>query len=196
MNQGTNQIQGLFPLLLLLFWLLSACTPIFYPKSQETPVSQCGGLLSYYEVLRVMSVEELEQELTALRVSLNYTETPCDQLRLAMLLGMPEFRFNNGTEAEQLLISFLIKEETIAIHDKQIAWLLMDEIQWRHQIQSDQQTLKKQLREERTISAKIQEQLEKAQSKLNQLKNIDKNINAREQEISTPSTDKIPHESK
>lgn len=197
MKDGINRTQGLFPLLLLLLWLLPACTPTFYTKSQpEPPVSQCGGLLSYYETLRMMPVEELGQELALLRVSLNYAETPCDQLRLAMLLGMPEFRFNNDIEAEQLLKVFFNSEGTPAIHDQQIAWLLLDEIQWRNKIQSDKQTLIKQLKAERATSTDLLVQLKKAQSKLNQLKSIDKNINDREQEISTPSTDKIPHESK
>lgn len=197
MKDVTNRIQGLFPLILLLLWLLPACTPIFYTKSQsEPPVSQCGGLLSYYETLRMMPGEEQGQELALLRVSLNYAETPCNQLRLAMLLGMPEFRFDNDIEAKQLLKVFLNSEGTPAIHDQQIAWLLMDEIQWRKQRQSKRQILIKQLEEEHATSTDLLVQLKTAQSKLNQLKNIDKNINDREQEISTPSTDKIPHESK
>ncbi|NOQ51071.1 MAG: hypothetical protein GQ578_02470 [Desulfuromonadaceae bacterium] len=192
MSDGTNRIQILFPLLLiLLLWMLSACAPIIYTKSQLQ-----GGLLSYYEALRMMSVEELEQEQAMLRVSLNHAEIPCDQLRLAMLLWMPEFRLNNDSETEQLLKDFFEKEKTPAIQDKQIAWLLADEVQWRKKIQSHQQTLKNQLKEERAISLNLLEQLTKAQSTLKQLKNIDKNINAREQEISTPSTDKIPHEPK
>ena len=198
MSSGINRIRVLFPLLLiLLLWMLSACAPIIYTKSllQKT-AGQCGGLLSYYEALRVMSVEELEQEQAMLRVSLNHTEIPCDQLRLAMLLGMPEFRLNNDSETEQLLKDFFEKEKTPAIQDKQIAWLLADEVQWRKKIQRNQQTLKNQLQKERAISLNLLEQLTKAQSTLKQLKNIDKNINAREQEISTPSTDKIPHEPK
>ncbi len=192
MSNGINRIQVLFPLLLiLLLWMLSACAPIIYTKSQLQ-----GGLLSYYEALRMMSVEELEQEQAMLRVSLNHAEIPCDQLRLAMLLWMPEFRLNNDSETEQLLKDFFEKEKTPAIQDKQIAWLLADEVQWRKKIQSHQQTLKNQLKEERAISLNLLEQLTKAQSTLKQLKNIDKNINAREQEISTPSTDKIPHEPK
>jgi hypothetical protein len=171
--------------------MLSACAPIIYTKSHLQ-----GGLLSYYEKLRMMSVEELEQEQEMLRVSLNHAEITYDQLRLAMLLWMPESRINNDTEAAQLLKNFFAKEETSAIQDKQIAGLLADELQWRKKIQDNQQVLKKQLEDERAISCNLLEHLTKAQSKLKQLKNIDKNINAREQEISTPSTDKIPYEPK
>ncbi|MDY0213111.1 MAG: hypothetical protein RBR06_08910 [Desulfuromonadaceae bacterium] len=192
MSNGINRTQFFLPLLLIgLFWMLSACAPLANKK-----VSQCGGMLNYREMLSQMSVDELEQELILLRSRLNLAGTSCDQLRLAMLLGEPKFRLENDAEVEQLLKNILANEETLAIQDMQVSRLLADEVQWRKKVRNDQQALEIQLQQERAASLKISEQLTDAQLKLKQLKNIDRNIDAREQEISTPSTDKIPHEPK
>jgi len=192
MSNGINRTQFFLPLVLIgLFWMLSACAPLANKK-----VSQCGGMLNYHETLSRMSVDELDQELTLLRSRLNLAGTVCDQLRLAILLGEPEFRLENDAEVEQLLKNIFAKGEALAIQDTQVLRLLADEVQWRKKIRIDRQTLKTQLQEERATSLEILEQLTDAQLKLKQLKNIDKNINAREQEISAPSTDKMPHEPK
>ncbi|MCF6235086.1 MAG: hypothetical protein L3J70_01710 [Gammaproteobacteria bacterium] len=214
-------MQGLLSIILiLLLGALSACAPIHYdkpkvqheplqvpyenlkaqPKLKEKPVtdvvSQCGGMLNYYETLRLMSTNELKLGLVSLRLSLNYTKDNCNRLRLAMLLGLPEFRLKNDAEAEQLLKDFLEKGEVPVIQDRQIAWLLSDEIHWRKKMQSHQNFLKKQLETEQTLALNLWERLAKAQSQLEQLQKIDKNINAREQEISAPLTDKILNEPK
>lgn len=192
MSNGINRPQFVLPLLLIgLFWMLSACAPLANLK-----VSQCGGMLNYHETLGRMSVDELEQEMTLLRRRLNLAGNVCDQLRLAMLLGEPEFRLENDAEAEQLLKNILALGESLSIQDTQVLRLLADEIQWRKKIRNDWQALKTQLQEERAASLKISEQLTDAQLKLKRLKNIDRNINEREQEMSTPSTDNMSHEPK
>lgn len=192
MSNGINRTQLFLPLLLIgLFCMLSACAPFANKK-----VSQCGGMLNYHETLGRMSVDELEQELSLLRRRLHLAGTVCDQLRLAMLLGEPEFRLENDAEAEQLLKNILANGESLPIQDKQVSRLLADEVLWRKKIRNDRQALKTQLQKERAASLKILEQLTDAQLKLKQLKNIDRNINAREQEISTPSTDNMPNDSK
>ena len=216
-----DRMQGLFStILILLLGALSACAPTHYdkPEVQHEPlqvphenskiqpelkgkpakevVSECGGMLNYYETLRLMSLTELEQGLITLRQSLNYTKDNCNRLRLAMLLGLPEFRLKNDDEAEQLLKDFLEKGRDLAIQDRQIAWLLSNEIHWRKKMKNLQDLLKKQIEAEQARSLNLLKRLEEAQSKLEQLQNIDKNINAREQEISTPLTDKILHEPK
>jgi len=199
-------MQTLLPiLLLLLLSMLSACTLLTHDKPQLwlqrkekpiQPVSQCGGMLSYYTALRVMSAKELDEELSRLRENVTHAQNTCDQLRLVMLLGMSKYRFKKYTEAEKLLKDIFEKEGTLAIQDKQFALLLADEIQWQKKTQSNQEALEKQLKKERAASLNLLERLAEAQSKLKELKSIDKNITAREQEISRPSTDKIPHEPK
>ncbi len=204
MRNGLNRSL----LAILLLWALSACTAVVpYEKPQvqlqqkEEPtqvvvVSQCVQMLSYFEMLRLMSVAELEQEHTGLWESVNHTGDGCDQLRLAILLGLPKFRLENDIKAEKLLQNFLEKEKMPTMQDKQIVWFLMDEIQWRKQMHSKQLSLRKQQKKERVAYSKLLEQLSEVQLKLKQLRSIDKNINAKEQEISIPSTDKIPNEPK
>ncbi len=216
----SSRMQGLLSLLsILLLGMLSACSQIPHektkvpyeplqeqhanlkvqPEPEEKPakevVSQCE-VLNYYETLRLMSTNELELGLIALRESVSYTEDNCSLLRLAMLLGLPEFRLKNDVEAEKLLNGFLQNGDIAYIDDRQITRWLLDEIYWRKGNQSDQKLLKNQIEAEQARSFDLQKHLEKAQSKLEQLQNIDKNINAREQEISEPLMDKILHESK
>ncbi len=196
-------------LVILLLSLLSACVVVppyeepqvpLKQKEEPTPlvviVSPCVQMLSYYEMLKLMPVAELEQKQTALWEGVNHTGNGCDQLRLAILLGLPELRLENDVKAEGLIKDFLEKEEISAIEDKQIAWFLMGEIQWRKKIQSKQQALRKQQKQERVAYSNLLKQLSETQLKLEQLRYIDKNINAKEQEISIPSTDKIPSDPK
>ncbi|MCF6264246.1 MAG: hypothetical protein L3J24_11755 [Xanthomonadales bacterium] len=197
-------------LTMLLLSVLSACVTVAPYEEPQVPLKQkeeptqqaivivnpCVEMLSYYEMLKLMPVTELEQRQTALWESVNHTGNGCDQLRLAVLLGLPELRLENDVKAEGLIKDFLEKEAIPVIEDKQIAWFLMGEIQWRKKIQSNQQALRKQQKQERVAYSNLLEQLSETQLKLEQLIYIDKNINAKEREISIPSTDKIPSEPK
>ncbi|HID82931.1 MAG TPA: hypothetical protein EYH06_07440 [Chromatiales bacterium] len=180
---------------------LSACASVNsgkqkVQKQEPVQVTHHCAVLNYYEALTEMTANELAQEKQMLRENLNYNQSSCYQLRLVMLLMLPEAGVKDDKEAEQILDDVLYKEASLLPQDRQIARLLSDQIQWRKKIRNSQQALKKQLKKERAASLNLLERLADTQSKLNQLKNIDKNINQREQEISTPSTDKIPHEPK
>lgn len=189
---------GLSVMMLL---ILSACASVNSGKQKtqkQEPVqvtNHCAAL-NYYEALVEMTTNELAQEERMLRENLNQNQSSCYQLRLVMLLMLPEAKVKDDKEAEQILDDVLYKEASLLPQDRQIARLLADQIKWRKKIRSSRQALKKQLKKERAASLNLLERLADTQSKLNQLKNIDKNINQREQEISTPSTDKIPHEPK
>lgn len=188
-------------LLITMLLILSACVSTKNEKQkiqQQEPVQVTNNcaVLNYYEALTEMTANELAQEKQMLRENLNYNQSSCYQLRLVMLLMLPEAGVKDDKEAEQILDDVLYKDASLLPQDRQIARLLSDQIQWRKKIRNSQQALKKQLKKERAASLNLLERLADTQSKLNQLKNIDKNINQREQEISTPSTDKIPHEPK
>lgn len=170
-------------LLLMLTVSLSACGPLNYKSSR------CRGLLNDYASLRELSAEAGVAQLASLRQSPRLADNSCEQLRLAMLLGRPEFRQENDAEAERLLEALLVGDAKLATQDRQLARLLLDEIQWRKKIWQK-------LRAEQAASLKLLGRLTQAQSQLKQLRNIDQNINDSEREISAPSTDKIPHEPK
>lgn len=196
-------ITGMF------FLMLSACASDIREKTaaehQEIPVqtkNHCNAL-SYYETLAAMTTTELQQEQLMLRQQPGHPQNSCEPLHLVMLLSFSEAGAENENEALQLLQKILYGEQNFTQQNRQISLLLADQIQWRNKIRSHQRTLEKQLqslktqlRKERKASLNFLERLTELQLKLNQLKNIDKNINAREQEISTPSIDKMPHDTK
>jgi len=205
---GSNQVRVLLTGFIVM--LLSACASnprenspannqeIPASMHQEVPVqtnSHCDAL-SYYEVLAEMTADELKQEQLLLREQLIQNENVCDPLRLVMSLGLPEAGAKDEKEASQLIKEILNGGQYLSPQDRQILRLLENHIQWRNKMRLNQQSLNKQLKKERDASLNLLERLAEAQSKLKQLKNIDKDINKQEQEISTPSTDKIPHESK
>jgi len=202
MIKGNKQMRFFIAVLLItMLLILSACVSTKNEKQkiqQQEPVQVTNNcaVLNYYEALTEMTANELAQEKQMLRENLNYNQSSCYQLRLVMLLMLPEAGVKDDKEAEQILDDVLYKDASLLPQDRQIARLLSDQIQWRKKIRNSQQALKKQLKKERAASLNLLERLADTQSKLNQLKNIDKNINQREQEISTPSTDKIPHEPK
>ena len=200
-------ITGMF------FLMLSACASGIREKAavenQQIPAqakSHCNAL-SYYETLAAMTTTELRQEQLMLHQQPGYPQNSCESLHLIMLLSFSEAGAGAENKKEQetlqLLQKILYGEQDLTQQDRQIALLLVDQIQWRNKIRSNQQTLeqqlqslKTQLKKERKASLNFLERLTELQLKLNQLKNIDKNINAREQEISTPSIDKTPHDTK
>lgn len=213
-DQIHRRVTGLFILMPL---ILSACVPIISenpklvsenpkPLYQEKPVqvaSHCSAL-EYYEALTVMTGDELKLEESILRENLGQDESICYHLQLVMLLALPEAGAKEDEEAEQILMGILDTLVYLAPQDRQAMQLLSDQTRWRRKIRSNQQVLKEELRKqlekqlkiERAVSLKLKNQLVDAQSKLKQLKEIDRNINEQEQKISTPSTDKIPNETK
>lgn len=180
---------------------LSACVSVNSAKTklqEKEPVQVTNhcAVLNYYEVLVEMTANELTQEERMLRENLGENQSSCYQLRLVMLLMLPGSGAKYDKEAEQILDDVQYKKASLLPQDRQITRLLSDQIQWRKKMRSSQQSLRQKLKKERAASLNILERLAEAQSKLKQLKNIDKNINEKEQEISTPSTDKIPHDPK
>ena len=196
-------ITGMF------FLILSACasdireeTAVEHQQASVRTKNHCNAL-SYYETLAAMTTTELRQEQLMLRQQPGHPQNSCEALHLIMLLSFSEAGAENENEALQLLQKILYEEQDLTQQNRQIALLLTDQTQWRNKIRSHQQTLekqlqtlRKQLKKERKASLNFLERLTELQLKLNQLKNIDKNINAREQEIITPSIDKAPHDTK
>ncbi len=189
--------------------MLSACMPSIakMPKSQPTqkptPVTTTATktenhciALNYYEALSTMSEAELMQEEKMLRENVKTIQNSCDQLHLAILMSMPSAGIKNEEESELIFIKILKQEQFLSVRERQITQLLLEQLQQRIKMQAEQQLLKKQLKEERSASLKLLEKLADKESKLKQLKNIEKNINKQEQEISAPSTYKIPHDTK
>ncbi len=187
--------------------LLSACAtgmpektappqPAAQITSEKTEPDRCGDLLDYYEALSAMHADELKQEERMLRENINHGRNNCDELRLAMLLFSVEAGGKSDREAGQILDRLLAEDTGLSEQEQQIARLISDQVRWRRKMRNKQQSLKQQLKKERDASLILLERLADTQSKLEQLKKIEININEREQEVSTPSTDKIPHEPK
>ncbi|HBS25709.1 MAG TPA: hypothetical protein DD827_01045 [Gammaproteobacteria bacterium] len=189
--------------MLMLSSCISSAGGIYKPQSKQKSVQPADHCitLNYYDALSAMTEKELMQQQQMLRENANAIKSSqlngdCNQLYLAMLLSMHATGIEYEEESEQVFQAFLKQDNYLTVQDRQIATLLLEQLQRRMEMRSDLQTLKQQLKKERAASLTLLKKLADKQSKLNQLKNIEKNINQQEQEISTPSTDKIPNNAK
>jgi hypothetical protein len=158
-------------------------------------VTDCGDLLGYYTNISRMNSERRKQELTATSESWSSAADGCKQLRLALMLSQPGNSEKDRKKALKLLTDLLDERNDINIEALQLAGMLKDQLE---QLQSQQlliRQLRHMLKQEREASDLLLKQLTDLESQLEQLKNIEENINEKEQAIITPAaTDNIPNE--
>ncbi len=179
--------------------LLTGCTDL-HPQTSlalTSPmvVTDCGDLLGYYTNISRMNSERRKQELTATSESWSSAADGCKQLRLALMLSQPGNSEKDRKKALKLLTDLLDERNDINIEALQLAGMLKDQLE---QLQSQQlliRQLRHMLKQEREASDLLLKQLTDLESQLEQLKNIEENINEKEQAIITPAaTDNIPNE--
>ncbi|VAW88379.1 hypothetical protein MNBD_GAMMA18-1791 [hydrothermal vent metagenome] len=176
--------------------------PAPVPASPQAPLPEpetmvdpgCGDLLGYYEAALLMENVDREQELETLTEIWSLTREWCDQLRLALMLSQPETPVKERERALNLLTDLLNRNDGMEMKSYQLAQLLHSQLEQLLSRQIHVQKLKRKLKQERAASRKLLQRLTALQSQLEQLKNIEKSINEKEQAIITPSTDNIPHE--
>ena len=161
----------------------------------------CGDLLDYYETFSLMDRAQRKQELETASDNWSLTRERCDQLRLALLLSQPGNPAKARKDALKLLSDLLSGNNGIEIKARQLARLLRSQLEQQQRQQVSTRELRHKLKRESAASqqlsqqlTELQSQLEQLQYQLEQLKNIEKNINEKEQAIIAPSTDNIPHE--
>ncbi len=192
----------LFPLTLV---VLSACTTVPPPPSApqpqavarviHTPASnRCSNLLDDYETSSLMDDKGRKQILDSVSGTWAQTRDSCEQLRLALLLSQPGRSGKDRKKALRLLKELLSGEKPLDGQAHQLARLLHDQLQQLHSQQLRTLELRHRLKAQHTASRQLAEKLGNLQSQLQQLKNIEQNINEKEQSIITPSTGNISHE--
>jgi hypothetical protein len=164
------------------------------PEPETTVDPGCGDLLGYYEAALLMENRDREQELEILTEVWSLTRDGCDQLRLALMLSQPETPVKERERALSLLTDLLNRNDGMEMKSYQLAQLLHSQLEQLLSRQIHFQKLRRKLKQERAASRKLLQRLTALQSQLEQLKNIEKSINEKEQAIITPSTDNIPHE--
>lgn len=179
--------------------LLTGCTDL-HPQTSlalTSPmvVTDCGDLLGYYTNISRMNSERRKQELTATSESWSFAADGCKQLRLALMLSQPGNSEKDRKKALKLLTGLLDERNDINIEALQLAGMLKDQLE---QLQSQQlliRQLRHMLKQEREASDLLLKQLTDLESQLEQLKNIEENINEKEQAIITPAaTDNTSNE--
>ena len=179
--------------------LLTGCTDL-HPQTSlalTSPmvVTDCGDLLGYYTNISHMNSERRKQELTATSESWSFAADGCKQLRLALMLSQPGNSEKDRRRALKLLTDLLDERNDINIEALQLAGMLKDQLE---QLQSQQlliRQLRHMLKQEREASDLLLKQLTDLESQLEQLKNIEENINEKEQAIITPAaTDNTSNE--
>ncbi|WP_456404132.1 hypothetical protein [Thiolapillus sp.] len=189
-------------LLLIAPLLLSACAapqpkavPKASPLADETLVSNsCGNLLEDYETFSLMDEVARKQRLNSVSSIWMLTRDSCEQLRLSLLLSQPQGSDKDRQKALKLLKELLTNNALQDPQARQLAALLRDQLQLARAQKLRTLDLRHRLQAQRAASRGLSEQLDNLQSQLQQLKNIEKNINEKEQSIITPSTDNVSHE--
>ncbi|MCF6355450.1 MAG: hypothetical protein L3J26_10205 [Candidatus Polarisedimenticolaceae bacterium] len=164
------------------------------PDPETTVAPGCGDLLGYYEAALLMESWHRKQELESLTEAWSLTREGCDQLRLALLLSQPDTPVKERERALYLLTDLLSRSGSMEMQSLQLAQLLHSQLKQLLTRQTHLQELRRKLKRERAASRELLQHLTALQSQLEQLKNIEKSINEKEQAIITPSTNNTPHE--
>jgi tRNA/tmRNA/rRNA uracil-C5-methylase (TrmA/RlmC/RlmD family) len=155
----------------------------------------CSNLLDDYEAFSLMDENRRKRYLKDIYDTWPLTHDACEQLRMALLLSQPDQSDRDRQKALKLLRELLGQEKLLDPHAYQLARLLHDQLSKTRTEQLKALELRHRLKAQRSASRQLSEQLNNLQSQLQQLKNIEQNINEKEQSIITPSTSNIPAES-
>lgn len=152
----------------------------------------CNEPLRQYETVALMDREQRQQALATARDIWSLTRAPCDQLNLALLLSRPDNPPGDQRQALKLLGGLLEKQSGLDLASRQLARLLHDQQQQRELQQTRIRRLRDKLQQERAAVRRLLERLGDLSSQLEQLKDIEKSINEKEQAIITPSANGLP----
>lgn len=186
---------------------ISACAVHHEPRQKTRVITQlvqtnaletgCGGLLIYYQALTELTKNELESERLILKKNLQESDNYCNQLRYVLYSMLPETEMKNDSEIEKILQSLEGRKTELQQEERQLYELLADQFAVLSEVKKGKkddelkiEKLDSALKSEQQNSEELQGELDAAQTKLEQLKNIEKKIETREQEISTPSVDR------
>ncbi len=186
--------------------LLSACT--LTPGRSPTPpvtaarqAAHCGDNLAFYDRLAAASAEQRLRAEQLLRDDLERRPRSCDQLRLGLLLSIPLGKEDREQEARDLFNRLLNDSLRLADSDRLLARLLLDQLDSRRQLRQRLEASEQRFSDEHKALIRqlkrlesTRKRLQQLETQIEQLKAIEENINQREQEVSTPATDRIPHE--
>lgn len=168
------------------------------PESKTTLDMGCDDLLDYYEMIFGMPVEMRVQELDDLRKKVQHRDLvdrkSCYQLQLSLLLTQQGAGIEDYEEANQILENFMYDTRNDNTREKQFALLLLAHVNQGRTLLRRNYDLEMQVKNEQIVSVKHAKKLSELQSQLDQLKDIEKNINEKEQSITVPSIDNNPHE--
>ena len=193
------------PLLATGLLLLSACT--LNPGREPAPTpgvraeAHCGDNLAFYDRLAGTGDAQRDRAERLLRDDLERRPRACDQLRLGLLLAIPPGEEGREQEARELLERLLNGSTRLADSDRLLVRLLLDQLDSRRLLRQRLSASEQRFSEEHKALIRqlkqldsTRQRLQQLETQIDQLKAIEENINQREQEVSTPATDRIPHE--
>ena len=183
-------------LLLLPALLLAGCAsiqksmpPALSPANDVNPV--CHDLLTDYAAGASMDREAREGFLKDLRQRQVLSRDGCDQLRLALIYsqGGTAERARALKLAEELLDSGVLEKKFRA---RQLALFLRDRLRHERKLRLRNLELQSRLNRQEARNRELLVRLEDLGSRLQQLKQIEQNINEKEQSFIAPAADKLP----
>jgi len=183
-------------LLLLPALLLAGCasiqkslSPAPSPAAGSAPA--CHDLLADYAAYASMNREAREGFVKALQQRQALSMDECGQLRLALVYsrgGVAE-RARALKLAEELLESGVLLEKVRA---QRLALLLRDRLRHERKLRLRNLELQHRLNGQEARNRELSVRLEDLGSRLQQLKQIEQNINEKEQSFIAPAADKLP----
>ncbi len=181
----------LFPALLLGGCASLQQTPAPLLSSAALPVPACEDLLSDYETYADLDEQARARFVETLRGRQALSADACEQLRLALVWsqGGAAERARALKLVEDLLDSGALLEK---FHAQPLALLLHDRLRQERRLALRNLELQQRLKGCRAREKDLARQLEDLRSQLRQLKQIEQNINEKEQSLITPAADKLP----
>ena len=185
---------GLLPVLLL----CSACAQL---GVEDGAGEDCGDVLEFHRIAAQLSPGAGAEMRRALQPR-GAASDACNRLRLALLLARPDTGFRNDAEAARLLQAFLDDPAHARHPQRPLARLLADELAERQRLAAQvatleeslagerqrQQALSQNLQRLRADNAELRRQVQTQRSQLDQLKSIERDINAKERAVENPAT--------
>lgn len=152
---------------LIVMHVLTACTEINTKGSPDSfdetlsdftgEVSTIPEVLDYMERFRALPVNQQRQVFKAINNLAEETPQSASQVKLALLLSLPDTPFSNDDRAQSLLVNYLDtgKFGLLNNQSQQLARLLLEMLRQRKALEEQNKTLKQQLEELKTIEKKL-----------------------------------------
>lgn len=157
---------------------------VISPNAEQEEILQ---LMRYSRIMHSYPKSKIKEEFKRLANEMNNDPVTASKIQMAILLSIPSTSFVNEKQAAQLLTDVVNDVDQPSSAIQEYAYLLLETVQQRNDIQKQQNELMSELQKERQKRAQLQDQLNALKEQLNALKSIEKSISQRQHNTETPT---------